>query len=153
MALEVPDSQKAKAEDRMDTLGKIVPNWQPVERESLDLAEVISLKDVGQASPLLMLESNPEYYEDLHLVDQAGEQQQPEGDIFAVWVNQILLGELYDNSVKEGDRIGIKYLGQKTSNTTGRDYKSFALTVHVRSENGQVLFREDPQSGSNEAPF
>lgn len=144
MSINVTDEERSKARKRVDNLDKVVPTWQPEDEEALELAEVLELKDVGQDSPLLKLESNPEIYGDLTMVDQNGNEKVPEDDIFAVWLNTLLQKEAFKAGVKEGDRIGIKFSGKKTSAKSGREYKDFSLTVHSRSENGKPLFEENP---------
>ena len=54
----------------------------------------------------------------------------------AVWCSAIVLMRLIDkHDPKIGDVVGIRYLGLRVSNKSGRDYKNYCLAVRPQAKN------------------
>ena len=59
-----------------------------------------------------------------------------DGELFGRSINGQLQSQLSDNKVRVGDEIGIKFCGRRVSQTSGREYNTYAVRVFAREDGG-----------------
>jgi hypothetical protein len=107
-------SEMDEIEKELDREQEIYPNWEPAEGEKL-IGEVIR-KDNAAGYDLIVVKP----------VD---------GEPLTVW-KSTTLNELFEK-VKVGDIVGLKYLGQATSEK-GRTYKNIRFVLKPAAKQPQI---------------
>ena len=59
-----------------------------------------------------------------------------DGELFGRSINGQLQSQLSDNKVQIDDEVGIKFCGRRVSQTSGREYNTYAVRVFAREDGG-----------------